>query len=101
MPDLSLITTVADVTATIAVRGDVDMASADELRAAIAAVTDQPHVVVDLTATGFFDSSGIRVLFEFADRITEVVVVRDGIVARVLDIASLDDVIPLRVVEQA
>jgi anti-sigma B factor antagonist len=54
-------------------RGDVDMAAADVLTAALSrAVTEPvPEVVVDLADVGFLDSTGIRVLLEGRERAQE------------------------------
>jgi len=97
MPGMELTTTVAEDTATIVVAGEVDMANAPELRDAIAAVARQhPRTVVDLTASKYFDSSGLRVLIAFADQLSEVVIPSTGILARVFELAKLDEVVPLR-----
>ncbi len=80
MPGLDITTTLADQTATIAVVGEVDIATAPQFRDAVAAAIDTfPRTVIDLTAAGYFDSSGLRVLFQFADRIAEVTVPDEGV----------------------
>ena len=90
---------VVDGTATVLVGGEVDMATAPELRAAVVgALAAHPRVVVDLTAARYFDSSGVRVLFEFADQLAEVVVPRAGMTARVLGLVALDQVLRVRTV---
>jgi anti-anti-sigma factor len=96
---MAITTTAPDGTATVAVLGDVDMATADQFRAAVAAaVAAHGRVCVDLTAPRFFDSSGIRILLEFADHVTEVIVPREEVVARVLHIAAIDQVVSVRTV---
>jgi len=88
---------VADGIATVAVAEDVDIATADQFRATVAAaLAAYPRVVVDLTAARYFDSSGLRVLFEFADRLCEVVVPRAGLLPRVLALVALDQVLLIR-----
>jgi anti-sigma B factor antagonist len=58
----------ADGTATIRVTGEVDIATADTVREAIAvAIENRPaHLVFDLSAVDFIDSSGLAVLLEAA-----------------------------------
>ena len=48
----------------VSVSGEVDAASADVLRSAIAEVIDggQPRVSIDMSDVSFIDSSGLRVL---------------------------------------
>ena len=85
----------------VAVRGEVDMANAAELQAALdAALADGAGVfVVDLTDVSFLDSSGINVLVRTrallgrADR-ELVLICPPGSVLRVLEIVRLVAVIP-------
>lgn len=51
-------------THTIALAGELDLATADKVRAALERVeaTDVPAIVLDLRGLTFMDSSGIRVL---------------------------------------
>ena len=44
------------------IRGELDIGSADELSAALDKVAAEQHVVVDLSAVDFMDSSGLAVL---------------------------------------
>lgn len=62
-------TTVSDGWASLAVGGEIDMATVDELNAAIQDViaSDGLNLVVDLTETSFMDSTGLRALI-MADR---------------------------------
>jgi anti-anti-sigma factor len=97
MPGMEITTTVADGTATIAVSGEVDMATAPALQDAIGAVVPKhPRTVVDLTASRYFDSSGLRVLITFADQLSEIVIASDGILPRIFELARLDEVLPVR-----
>jgi anti-anti-sigma factor len=82
---------------TITATGDVDGATAAQFHAAIAAATGE-RIVVDLTAASYFDRSGLRALLEFAGKLSEVVVLRDGAVQRLFALVALDQVLPIRVV---
>ncbi len=61
---LSLSTTTTGATAVLAVGGDIDVYTAPELRTALAALiaAGSERVVVDLSGTGFLDSSALGVL---------------------------------------
>ena len=80
---------------TVAVVGEVDLATAPRLSAALGEHGDAEVLVADLTATTFIDSTGVRVLIE-ADRRCAgsgtrfVVLVDDGPVLRVLELCELD-----------
>lgn len=51
---------------------EIDIAHAGRLRAALAqAAADHPTVVVDMSATVFCDSTGLRILLQAADRAAE------------------------------
>jgi anti-anti-sigma factor len=74
--------------------GEIDMATAPELRAGLAETNG--NVVVDLAAVGFLDSSGIGVLVAAGNRLTAAggsLVLRTPIapVRRVLEIVGLAD----------
>lgn len=101
MPGLTITTTVADGVETIAAIGEVDDATAPRFRAAIAAAArTRGHIVVDLTASSHVDSSGLRVLFECAEKVSEVVVLSDGALQRLFALVALDQVLPIRVVQR-
>jgi anti-anti-sigma factor len=90
---------VADGTATIATTGDVDVATADQFHASLAAaIAEHPRTVVDLTASSFLDSSGMRVLVTFAHELSEIVVSGNGPIAGKLRLAALDQILPVRMV---
>jgi anti-anti-sigma factor len=97
VPGLTITTTLADGTETITAIGDVDGATAAQLRAAIAAAAGA-RIVVDLTASSYFDRSGLRVLLEFAGKLSEVVVLRNGAVQRLFALVALDQVLQIRIV---
>jgi anti-anti-sigma factor len=50
----------------VRVRGDVDLATAPELCQALEPLGPTEQVTVDLSEVAFIDSSGLRVLLEFA-----------------------------------
>jgi anti-anti-sigma factor len=52
--------------AVLVVRGEIDLANAAELDAALAARPAAEDVTVDLSAAEYLDSAGIQVLFEHA-----------------------------------
>lgn len=83
-----------DAAATIVVSGELDLATAPRLSAAVAQHHDAQLLVLDLTAVTFIDSTGVRILIE-ADRFcagsgSRVVVLARGPVRRVLDLCELD-----------
>jgi anti-anti-sigma factor len=88
--------------ATVAVRGELDVATAPELEAAIAALEPgYEELVIDLSQCSFFASSGISVLLEENARGAEaefrlVVVKAPPEVQRIFDLTSLDDIIAFR-----
>src|SRR5205085_2085502 len=60
--ELSITATQRENCHVIVLEGDLDMAVAPELEAALDACADGLPVVVDLTSLGFVDSSGLHVL---------------------------------------
>jgi anti-sigma B factor antagonist len=73
----------------LVVAGEVDMASAPRLRAALSGLaTAGGRVTVDLTAVSFLDSAGIAALFEELPSGTEVIVAAGSVAAQVLDITG-------------
>jgi len=96
-PGFSLQTTERDGRAHIAVRGELDLATAPELEAAVLARVDDADLVVDLRELVFMDSSGVRVLVlghtraRDAGRRFAIVVPPEGsAVARILQVSGLD-----------
>jgi anti-anti-sigma factor len=87
----------------ICVRGEIDLASADELRAAIlpAVPNGGPGMVFDLTHVTHLDSSGIRLVFDLAARLQSqgqrlvLVVSEAALVRRVVVLTKLEQVVPL------
>jgi anti-sigma B factor antagonist len=86
----------------VSVQGDVDMATAPDLEKALAEATVAPGdlpVLVDLTATTFIDSSGLKILARSArqlgDRFTLVCPPANHVVTRVIDIVGFRDTIAI------
>jgi anti-anti-sigma factor len=87
----------------VVVRGELDLASAPELEdVTLQPARDGRHVVFDLRALDFMDSSGIRVLItahhaavESGGRVTVAAGRGTGEVARVLAISGLDGILEL------
>jgi anti-sigma B factor antagonist/stage II sporulation protein AA (anti-sigma F factor antagonist) len=85
------------------VRGEIDLSNADTLRQQVigAVPHDGNGVVVDLSETTYLDSSGIRLLFDLAERLQArrqrlaLVVTEDAMVRRVLVLTKLDEAVPL------
>lgn len=85
------------------IQGEVDMSNADDLLADIerGLPGGGAALVVDLTATRYLDSAGVRVLFALADRLRSrrwgfaVLVPADAPVRAVLELMDLPSVVPL------
>ena len=87
----------------VRVEGDIDLANAHEVRSALesAPAASSVGMVVDLSSTGYVDSSGVAVLVgvaqEFSVRRQRVLLAapRTGAVRRVLDIVQIDQLAPV------
>lgn len=87
----------------LAISGDVDLSSADRIREAIVAAVphDANGIVIDLTKTTYLDSTGVRLLFELAERMQGrrqrlvLVVSEAALVRRVVVLTKLDDAVPM------
>jgi anti-anti-sigma factor len=85
------------------IAGEVDIANASSLETEIAdAVSNAADgLVIDLTETEYFDSSGIRLLFELHERLSgrrqllRVVVPPDAVILSALRITEVDQVVPI------
>jgi anti-anti-sigma factor len=78
------------------VKGEVDLATFDQLHAALTAATAQyERLVLDLTETTFLSSVGIRVLYTHATGLSAVLVTSGSIIHRALSIAGIGVVIPI------
>lgn len=92
------------------VTGEIDLSNVDEIRAALvdAVVHDTECLVLDLSETSYLDSTGVRLLFELAERLEgrrqqlRIVVTDDALIRRVLVLTYLDQRVPLdETVDQA
>lgn len=80
----------------LSVRGEVDIATVDELAAELASLDNDNEVILDLTSTDFMDSSGLRLIIETNDRFTTLgrsfkLAVSSGPIARLLDVTGTRD----------
>jgi anti-anti-sigma factor len=50
------------------VRGEIDLATAPELRTALEEIASDPAVVVDMEDVSFIDAGGLRVILQAAER---------------------------------
>ena len=88
--------------ATVAVKGELDVATAPELQAAIAALEPgYEELVIDLSECSFFASSGISIILDentrgASDGFRLLVVKARPDVQRIFDLTSLDDLITFR-----
>ena len=95
LPSFALTVQRYDSVATVVVSGELDLATAPRLSDAVAEHGDAKLLVLDMTATTFIDSTGVRALLH-ADRrglgsgSRLVVVAGDGAVRRVLELCELD-----------
>jgi anti-anti-sigma factor len=98
LPSFELTAERYDSVATVAVSGELDLATVPRLSAAVAEHGDAKVLVLDMTATTFIDSTGVRALLQ-ADRRSAgsrlVVVAGDGPVRRVLELCELDGRLPI------
>jgi anti-sigma B factor antagonist len=87
----------------VAVRGELDLATAPELEAALLPdLRDGGSALLDLRGLEFLDSTGVRVIVsahhaaqEHGGTLSLVRTVPDGAVARVLEISGLDAVLDI------
>jgi anti-sigma B factor antagonist len=96
-------TPLGDDGAVVAVRGEVDLFTAPELKKSIGTAIEEGRVriVVDLTETTFLDSSGLGVLVGALQRLRDrdgalSIVNVDPAIARTLSITGLDQILAIR-----
>ncbi len=85
-------------------RGEIDLSNSESVRAEIVRVVppEARGVVLDLTQTTYLDSSGVRLLFDLAERLRArrqrlvLMVSEAALVRRVLILTKLDEAVPLR-----
>ena len=95
--------TVEDVQV-VSIRGEVDLSNATEVRDAIGQIAsaDVTVIVVDLSETGYLDSSGIAMLFRLAERLghrrqeLRLVVPPDSPVRAALELTNLPQTIAVQ-----
>ena len=83
--------------------GELDMSNGERFEEAIsdARATRPEAIVLDLTHLTFMDSSGLRILLDtwneskLAERPLTIVVPKDGLVRRVLEVSGCDGILPL------
>jgi anti-sigma B factor antagonist len=83
-------------TATVAVTGELDIATTAALEEALAAVAPRERLVLDHRGLSFMDSTGVRVVMNLdlrsrAEGWTHAILRRSGAVARVLDLCRVPD----------
>jgi anti-sigma B factor antagonist len=94
-PSFDLTVERRDTVTTVVVSGELDLATAPELAAAVARHHDARLLVLDLTAVTFIDSSAVRVLIE-AERsragagLRVAVLAGEGPVRRMLGLCGLE-----------
>lgn len=87
----------ADGGPVLAVAGEIDIANAEALRAALDEhLAGADRVTVDLTEVGYLDSAGLAVLFPHARRLD---LVATRLLASVLKVSGLADLASVRIVE--
>jgi anti-sigma B factor antagonist len=85
--------------AVLAIRGEIDVASAPAFKSAIAeALEGNPRgLVLDLLEVEFFGSAGVRVLLEAQEKVGDddrfAVVARSPAAGRILQLLSLDELL--------
>jgi anti-anti-sigma factor len=85
------------------VSGEVDLSNATSVREQVleAVPNSASALVLDLTETSYLDSSGVRLIFELAERLRnrgqefELVVPEGSLIRRVLLLTRVDAVVPL------
>jgi anti-anti-sigma factor len=87
----------------VRVIGEVDLSNAEQIRNDVSAALphDGAGIALDLTQTTYLDSSGIRLLFDLAQRLQDrrqqlvLVVTDEALVRRVIILTRLDEAVPL------
>jgi anti-sigma B factor antagonist len=80
----------------LAVKGDIDMSSAEQLRQALDDAPAGDRLVLDLTAVSYLDSAGVKVLYDHLDRNPELIIDPDAVILRILAITGLHDRLNIR-----
>jgi anti-anti-sigma factor len=90
--------------ASVALRGEIDLANAAEVQRKIYAGLDNTltTVTVDLTDLSYLDSAGLRIFFGLVQRLqllqiaVELLVAPTSVVRRVIELSGLPALVPLR-----
>ena len=85
------------------IEGEVDLSNVDDVRTLLvdAVSHDTDCLVLDLSTTSYLDSTGVRLLFELAERLQgrrqqlRLVVDDEALVRRVIVLTQLDQRVPL------
>ncbi len=102
LPEIPYLPTTVDGACVVTTPAEIDIVTAEQLRAALlqAPTAKPPVVVVDMTGTLFCDSSGLHALLRAHRRFgaegggLRLVIPPDGVVARILNLTGLRTVIP-------
>jgi len=87
----------------VSIDGEIDLSNAEQIRDEVSAALprDGAGIVLDLTLTTYLDSSGVRLLFELAQRLQDrrqqlvLVVTHEALVRRVILLTHLDEAVSL------
>lgn len=86
----------------ITVAGELDISNRDRLSDVLGNARDgAAKLIVDLRGLSFMDSSGLRLLLDtwnecsMNDRVLQIVVSKEGLVRRVLEISGCDRILPV------
>lgn len=102
MEEFTVSATASEAAARVAVAGDVDLAAADRLLAAVAPlIRPRAEVAVDCAQVRFLDSAGLRALLELNRKAQEaggtlVLEAPSAAVARLLELAGVADLFTVR-----
>ena len=101
MPPLSITSRTLQDTVTLTVTGEIDLSNAESLYKALThALAPGAPVIVDLTGVGFIDSRGLGALVRARHEAVQVatppiLVIPSDTVARVLELAGAEGVLPV------
>jgi anti-anti-sigma factor len=92
-----------DAGAVVHVRGEIEFVNSDEVRADLLATIpdDGPGLILDLTETTYLSSSGVRLLYDVAERLDVrdqslvLVATDDGMIRRVVVLTQLENLVSL------
>jgi anti-anti-sigma factor len=83
------------------ITGEVDLSNCKQIQNTLeGAITDHTALVLDLGATTYFDSAGVRLVFQLAERLRArrqelaVVLGNNEIIQRVAELTSIGDHVP-------